>query len=67
MIGLRSGDRQRGVHSVGDGNGEHVWAKSGGREIVGGKVGRAILVLRLLGKKIGRVWANEEEADKEDI
>ena len=32
-----------------------------------GKVGRAILVLRSLGRKMRRVWANEEEEQKEDI
>lgn len=67
MIGLQSGDRQRGVYSVGDGKDERVWAKPGGRAMVSGKVGRAILVLRLLKRKIGRVWANEEEGEKEDI
>lgn len=67
IIGLRIGDRQRGIQSAGDGKGEHVWAKSRGGAMVSGKVGRAILVFRSLGRKMRRVWANEEEEQKEDI
>lgn len=56
------------VRSVGDGKGEHVWAKSGGMEMVRGWIGRAILGLVLVGWKIGRVWANEDvDVDVEGI
>lgn len=63
MIGLLVGGGTHTalrVHSVGEGNGELVWAKSGGREKARGRIRRATLVLMLARRKMGRVWANKE-------
>lgn len=63
MIGLLIGGWNLAclrVRKVGEGKGERVWAKSGGRVIVWGRIGRAILGLVLVGRKMARVWENED-------
>ena len=63
LIGGRNLARLRGC-GVGEGYGEHVCAKYGGGEIVRGWTGMTTLRLGV-GRKMDRVWANEEEEENE--